>query len=122
MKTRAYIIIYCCCLEQDQMQKLPVPSSPLPSRKQTSWNNKLNSLKRKSQKEAAAALAEAQAWEASVQESEPPQQPQLYNMQQNNPTERVKEYLWQQWELCDDDLSAQYEQQPRVQLWMTVSK
>ncbi|XP_039885710.1 uncharacterized protein LOC120732292 [Simochromis diagramma] len=56
----------------------------------------------KSQKAAAAALAEAQAWEASAQESEHPQQPQLDGMQQISPLERVQEYVQQQSELGDD--------------------
>lgn len=90
----------------------------------------------KSQKAAAAALAEAQAWEKSDQESEHPKQPQLGNMQQINPTEQVQEYVWQQSVLNNDlqtpqlgshchqgnskslqrtkYLSAQYDQQPRV--------
>ncbi|KAL7868752.1 hypothetical protein SRHO_G00101360 [Serrasalmus rhombeus] len=53
----------------------------------------------KSQKAAAAALAEAQAWEASAQESEHPQQPQLDNMPPINAKERVQEYVQQQSEL-----------------------
>ncbi|XP_025754973.1 uncharacterized protein LOC112842501 [Oreochromis niloticus] len=56
----------------------------------------------KSQKAAAAALAEAQAWEASAQESEHPQQPQLDDMQQFSPIERVQEYVQQQSELGND--------------------
>ena len=49
----------------------------------------------KSEKGAAAAQAEAQAWEESAQETRDPQQPQLVEMPLIDPTQRTQEYVQQ---------------------------
>lgn len=56
----------------------------------------------KSEKAAAAAQAEAQAWEESAQETGNPQQPQLVEMPLMNPTQRTQEYVQQHAGLSSD--------------------
>ncbi|MEQ2267485.1 hypothetical protein XENORESO_006705 [Xenotaenia resolanae] len=55
----------------------------------------------KSKKEVAAAVAEAEAWESSMQENGDPPRPQLHSMPPVDPEQRTQEYRQQQTELIN---------------------